>query len=821
MFLPPHRFYNQPKIIYSDTMRQLTGVLLLAFFTTACKTTAPVVQQTPPPPVILTLGNKDFTADDFFQSFTKNQLSSDSAQRTDVKEYFDLYTNMKLKVLAAEDEKRDTTEGFREEINTYRKQLAQSYLTDKVLVESMAAEAYQRMQQDVNASHILLSVTEDASPTDTLAAYQSALAIRKRALAGEDFAQLARENSQDATTAQNGGNLSYFTAFSIVYPLETAAYNTPVGSVSMPIRTRFGYHLMKVNERRPSRGRIRVAHILVRLSPSADEAGQKAARDRINAAYARLEKGEPFEIVCREVSDDATSKATGGVLPLRETGRQVPAFEEAAFALSKPGDLSKPVRTNYGWHIIKLIERRGMESYADLAPSLRQRVTTDTRADVLRQATVQRLRKEYAVTENKSVLEDALAKADTSLLLGKWRVAEPLDPALQNKTLVSIATQSASGQSRPAGAESSTVNEFFAYVRQRQQPQRNPAMAEAAGLPTTVSGSPAIAMRRLFDRFVGDQLIAIEEANLEKKSPEFRSLMSEIRDGVLLSQVMEQNVWERSMADSTGQLQYYEQNKNKYQFPERAAATIVVAQNDQWLKQATDMLNGKPPYQLRRSAADLPYDKNQTALTQSGRESLFDVLVAMVRNPDYIVEVSGSHDATERDSVSAGRIRAVVGYLQQNGISLSRITEKDYQGERPGTPTTDAKAQRRVRFQYFTNSKADIAKVLSSKGQSLTGDSPADNPAVVITEGVFARGANPYLDQAGPWKPGTTVLHPSGKAVSVTINRTEPPRAKTFAEARGSVINDYQAVLEKQWLGQLRQKYPVKVNEEEIRKLVK
>ncbi len=274
---------------------------MLACLLVACKTTVPVVQQTPPPPpVILSLGNRAFTTDDFFQSFTKNQLSSDSAQRTDVNQYFDLYTNLKLKVVAAEDEKRDTTEAFREEMNTYRKQLAQSYLTDNVLVESLAAEAYQRMQQEVNVSHILVPVVEDAAPADTLTAYQTALALRKRALDGEDFATIARAHSQDATTAATGGSLGYFTAFSVVYPLETAAYTTPVGTVSMPVRTRSGYHLVRVNDRRPGRGTVRVAHILVRISPSADETGQKAAQQRIDAAYARLQTGEPFETVCRE-----------------------------------------------------------------------------------------------------------------------------------------------------------------------------------------------------------------------------------------------------------------------------------------------------------------------------------------------------------------------------------------------------------------------------------------------------------------------------------------------------------------------------------------
>lgn len=784
-------------------MRHVTGGLLLALFVSACKTTTPVVQQTPPKPVILTLGNKTFTTDDFFQSFTKNQLSADSAQRTDIKEYFDLYTNLKLKVLAAEAEGHDTTEAFREEMATYRKQLAQSYLTDKLQVESLAAEAYQRMQQDVNAQHILISVSEDAPPADTLAAYQKIGSLRQQALAGTDFAQLARDNSQDMATAKTGGNLGFVPVFDVVYPLETAIYTTPIGSISQPVRTRFGYHLIKVNSRRPSRGRARVAHILVRISPGADEAGQKAAQDRIDAAYARLQKGDSFELVCREVSDDATSKTNGGVLPMFEPGRWVPAFEDATFSLIKPGDYSKPVRTNYGWHIIKLIERRGIEPYTTLAPSLRQRVMTDSRAELLRQATVQRLRKEYPVDEVKTLLDVALTKADSSLLRGQWRYTEPLDPALQGKTLVTVARQPY------------TVNQFFAYVRQRQQPQRNPALASNPATQTDrpVSGSPVVAMHRLYDRFVGDQLMATEEANLDKKSPEFRALMSEIRDGVLLSQMMEQNVWDRSMSDSTGQRLYFEQNKAKYRFPERAVATIVIAPTDSLLKQATTLFSSRPPYQLRRSAAPLAFTKNQTTLTPQLRENLFDVLVVMSRNPDYVVEVSGSHDPSEADTVSASRIRNVVSYLQKNGIALSRIMEKDYQGARPGVARDD---QRNVTFQYFSHSKEDAVRVLNSRFAA-----SGNQPALTITEGVFAEGTNPYLDAINQWKVGTTTLHRDNKAIAVIISRIEPARAQTFAEARGTVINEYQAQLEKQWLAQLKQTYPVKVNEQEIQRLVK
>ncbi len=447
-------------------MRHCLGGFLLALFVTACKTTAPVVvKQTPPEPVLLSLGTKTFTTDDFFQSFTKNQLSADSSLRTNVNDYFTLYTNLKLKVLAAEAEGRDTTEAFREEMTTYRKQLAQAYLTDKPLIESLASEAYQRMQEEVNVAHILIPVAEYALPADTLTAYKQALAVRKQAQSGTDFAKLALDYSKDATTAQKGGNLGYTTAFGLIYPLETAAYTTPVGAVSQPVRTRFGYHLVKVNSRRPSRGRVRVAHILVRLSPDADEPAKEVAQQRIDAIYARLQKGESFEVVCRDVSDDATSRNNGGVLPPFEPGRWVPAFEDTAFALTAPGNYSEPVRTNYGWHIIKLVERKPLESYAILSPSLRQRVTTDSRADLVRQTTLQRLKSTYPVRENAAILPIAFAKADSSLLRGQWRYTEPLDAALQEKQMVLIAE-------KPY-----TVNQFFDYVQQRQQPQRNPALA--------------------------------------------------------------------------------------------------------------------------------------------------------------------------------------------------------------------------------------------------------------------------------------------------------------------------------------------------------
>ncbi|MBC8155000.1 MAG: peptidylprolyl isomerase [Bacteroidetes bacterium] len=763
---------------------RLSGSLLASALVMACKTVAPPVAQQPAPtqPMILTLGTKSFPTDDFFQSFTKNQTATDSIQQTDIKDYLVLYTNLKLKVLAAEQQGRDTTEAFREEIATYRKQLAQSYLNDKVLIENLTAEAYQRLGEELAVSHLLIAVAEDAAPADTLAAYRQARDLRERLLKGDDFTGLARQFSKDPTVSRNNGNLGYITAFKTVYPVEVAAYSTPVGQISQPVRTRFGYHLLKVSDRRPGRGKIQVAHILLRLSPGADAASQTAVKTRIDEVYARLQKGESFETLCRAYSDDGQSKNAGGVLPYFGTNQNVPAFEEAAYALTTPGSYSKPVQTNYGWHILKLIDRKPLESYTDLAPALRQRVMVDTRGEVIRQASVQRLRKDYPVQTIGPVLQAALSKADTSLLAGNWKITEPLDATLEGKTLVTI------------NGKSATVNQFFTYVRQRQQPVAGPGAV------------PALAMQRLYDRFVGDRLMAAAEANLDTKSPEFRALLNEIRDGVLLSQVMEEKVWGRSMADSVGQQQFYEQNKARYTLPERAFATVIVAQNDSVLNQTRRLLTASP-YPLRRTTTGLSYEKGKTVLTPVQREALYEMLATMVKNQDYVLEVAGSREASEADSVSAGRLLAVVNYLTTNGIDLNRIIERDLSAYRPGTTGKDA--QRRVTFQYFSTAKADVERVLNANG-----------PVVSIVDGAFAKGADPHVD-AVAWKPGTTTLHPGTKSVLVSVSRIDPARTKTFAEARGTVINEYQDFLEKQWLAQLRQQYPVQINDTEMRKLSK
>jgi peptidyl-prolyl cis-trans isomerase SurA len=758
-----------------NRMRYLTFVCAIGLLI-GCKT-KPVIQ-TRPDSVILTIGNQQIKTDDFFQSFTKNQFSADTTKQMSVEDYLELYINLKLKVVAAQKEGRDTTTDFKEEIATLRRQLSQPFLSDKLLIDNLVAEAYQRSKEEIRASHILIAVSPDASPADTLSAYRAALALRGRIIEGEGFAEMAIKLSKDFKTASEGGDLGYFTVFQTVYPFETAAYQLESGKISNPVRTSSGYHLIKVTDRRAARGKLQVAHVLVSMSNSANPEGQIAAKNRIEEAYERIRQGESFEVVCREYSTDQTTKNNGGVLGAFGTGQWVPSFEDAAYSLKKIGDVSKPFKTNYGWHIIKLINRLAIPTFQESATLFRQKVVTDSRKEIIAESMSQKLRKQYKIDENSDVKDDAIALLDTSLLSGRWKLK--LLP-ISTKPIFEIEKQSY------------LANQFLGFVANKQEP-----IAKGSDLK--------VLAQRYYKQYVDKQLLEYEEMNLEKKYPEFKALMSEVYDGILLSQVMTQQVWDKSIADTTGQRLYYEAHKDKYRYPERATATIITADNDSLVVRTKEALSTSPPYQLRRKGTDLIFDNRQTDLTSSHRESLFDVAITMLRNENYLIEVSGFSDSTEPDSLSGIRIRNAVKALTNNRIPLSRVMEKD---NGKFKPTFDAVKNRRVSFQYFSTSKKDIEKTLNDLKIG----------TVNISESVLTKNTNKYIDDKN-WKVGSFSTMINGKKAWISIGNIELSRIKKLNEARGAVINDYQRQLEKDLLTKLKVQFPVIKNEEELKKLV-
>ncbi len=304
--------------------------------------------------VLMTINDKPVYSQEFINVYNKNlDLVKDESQKS-VDGYLDLFIDYKLKVAEAYAQDLHKETNYKLEFEKYRDQLSRNYIYDTKVTEDLAIEAYNRSKEEIDADHILVRVGYDDSPQDTLAAYNKISEARTKALAGQDFKKLVAEYSEEPGAAKRGGALGYFTAFSMVYPFESMAYKTPEGEISEIVRTNFGYHILKINDRRPSSDPILVSHIMIAVKDGNDDDAKK----RINEIYQLLQQGNDFESLAKEFSDDKSSGVKGGRLKQFKRGQlRSPEFENAAYELKNIGEISKPIKTNFGWHVIRLEER--------------------------------------------------------------------------------------------------------------------------------------------------------------------------------------------------------------------------------------------------------------------------------------------------------------------------------------------------------------------------------------------------------------------------------------------------------------------------------
>ncbi|RIJ36840.1 peptidylprolyl isomerase [Pontibacter oryzae] len=736
-------------------------------------------------PAIATLGSQPISLTEFRYVYEKNNSGNDDAYtRQSLSEYLDLYTNFKLKVIEAEKRGLDTTMAFKRELEGYKEQLAQPYLTEKSVTDQLVREAYERMKQEVNASHILISVAPDAAPEDTLAAYNQSMKLRQRAQNGEDFGKLAQEFSQDPSAAENKGSLGYFTALQMVYPFEDAAYKTAVGQISMPVRTRFGYHLIKVNNKREARGEAKVAHIMVRSTPGAPAADSLAAKQRAEAIFKRVQKGEDWTKLAAEFSEDANSAANGGELPWFGTGRMIPSFEEAAFGLQKPGDVSKPVYTPYGWHIIKLAEKRNLSPYEEMEQYLRNKIAKDSRSELNKTAFLKRIKHENSFIESAETKATAMAAATDELLQGKWRFNA--DDKTLKQTLFTI-------QGKPY-----TIGEFYTYAQEQQRPR--------------ATGSATHAMNVLYNNFVESKLVEYERNNLANKYTDYRMLVQEYHDGILLFQLMDEKVWSKAVEDSVGLRNYFNQNRDKYKWAERADAIVISAANKELLQQAQQQLATRRYPISFGKLTDVLFTQNKAELSAEGKAKLKELANMLQNNQDLSLDVNGHTDARENAKLAEARAAAATAYLKEQGAPTAQITSNSLGKSKqagPDNTETGRRRNRRVSFTLYTSELAALADNLNKKN-------PLD---VQITEKKFQHGENKALDTID-WKAGSYTLQQNGREYLILIKDVLPPAQKELSEVRGQAISDYQNYLEEQWVQELRAKYPVQIKDSEVEKLV-
>lgn len=521
-----------------------------------------VVAEVKPNPVVFTYGSDTVFKNEFERLLYKNKPNKDKPTEKDVREYLDLYINFKLKVKEAKLMQLDTNPNFKSELGGYRKQLANPYLTDKKVSESLMKEAYERMKTEINGSHILLFCNENASPADTLAAYNKLIDLRKRALKGENFDSLASKYSDDPSAKKQGAKLGWYTVFQMVYPFENQSYKTNKGDISMPFRTQFGYHILKINDKRPARGEVKLAHIMIRTPYEAAPEQVMDAQHKIDSIYTQLNSGEDFGKLAEKYSqDEGSSKNKGEMNWIASLSGYPEEFKDAAFALSV-NQVSKPFKTNFGWHIIKLLDTRPLGEYKDLLDVIKQKTNKDTRSESSKAAVVARVKKENNYKENPANLKAFAATLDSSFINATWTYDED---KISTNPLFTI------------GTATYTVKDFASYVKANQQP------LEKASIQMTVAN--------MFRQWADNKCIAYEESILDTKYEDFRNVMQEYNDGILLFDLTDKKVWTKAVSDTIGLDKFYEANKNNYKWKDRVSYAVYTCVDDNTKKEAVKMLS--------------------------------------------------------------------------------------------------------------------------------------------------------------------------------------------------------------------------------------
>jgi len=510
--------------------------------------TIPLFSQKSKEDILMTIKDRNITLDEFERIYKKNNTNT-AVEQQSVDEYLDLFVNFKLKVIAAEELGLDTTEAFIKEFNGYRKQLARPYMADKTEMERLVKEAYDRSLYDVHAGHIIVRCDMDASPADTAIAYAKAFRIHQRILNGEDFAAVARDASEDPTAKTNAGDLGYFTVFRMVYPLESAAYNTQPGKISLPFRSLYGYHVIKVHDKRPDIGTVKVAHIMVLTPQTMDSTQLKEARKKILQYYDSLKAGAAFEDIARKYSEDRGTAARGGELAPFGTGRMVPEFENAAFALKNPGDISGPVKTAFGWHIIKLLEHKGSEDFETMKPELQDMINKSDRAGIPRQVMLEKIKSDYHFKEYLENLKPFYRIVDSTYFTRGWSASKTSD---LNEVMFTL------------DQDRYTQEQFAAFLEKEQ-----------GGKPMNIQ----VLVNRKYTQFVENSLIDYEESKLPGKYPDYKYLLQEYHDGILLFDLTDKMVWSKAIKDTAGLEEFYKKQKNQYMWGKRIEATIYTCRD--------------------------------------------------------------------------------------------------------------------------------------------------------------------------------------------------------------------------------------------------
>lgn len=618
--------------------------------------------------VLLTVAGEQIRTSEFLRVYNKNlDLVKDESQK-DVDGYLKLFTEYQLKLKEAKRLKLHEDAKYQREFLKYKKQLTQNYLSENKVTVALVKEAYNRSTYDINASHILVRL--DPNAKDTINAYNEVLALKKRVeKEGYDVVKKDAHNGSSVFLE----DLGYFSAFKMVYDFETAAFNTPKGEMSMPFRTQFGYHVVKVNDKRKSRGTITAAHIMISLNQKDSLLNPE---ERIKSIYQKLQQGESFESLAKQFSDDKSSAKNGGKLTAFKSGQlSSTKFEDEAFALSKDDEVSQPFKTQYGWHIVKRLDYKPIQSFEELKPSIEAKVKRDGRSKLINTAMVKELEQRYQISSNPEAKKYFESILDEEFFKRSWKLPEGFE---KNKPVFTI------------------NNRTFTYIEFGQH------LMSAQRIYANKSEPFSSVTDKEYQRFYEKSILQYREDNLELENEEFANIIKEYRDGLLLFDLMEKEVWNKASKDSVGLERYYQEHKNNYQWSDRVDVSIA------------------------------------TTATKDNAEKILKML-------------------------------------------------------------KKGKSEEHINSELNTD----------------------NNQNVIFTKGIFNTNDN-KLPKGFVVKEGVSKIYKHNEAFHVLdIKAVLPAGVKTLEEAKGNVINDYQAEIEANWLAGLKDRFKVSINEKALKAVKK
>ncbi len=624
--------------------------------------------------VLLTIDGEPVYVSEFKRVYNKNlDLVKEESQKT-IDGYLELFIDYKLKIAEAYDQKLNEQSSYKQEFSKYQEQLTRNYIYDNNSTDDLAREAYDRGLEEVEAEHILIMVKYEDMPIDTLTAYNKIIKIRERAIKGEDFKDLAKRYSDEPGAEERAGYLGYFSVFAMVYPFENMAYNTPVGEISEIVRTQFGYHLIHVLNKRKKGSEISVSHIMI--SDKEDDTRTFKPNERIREIWKLLDQGESFDKLAKQFSDDKNSAIKGGKLNRFSRGAlRSKAFESYAFNLKEPGKISKPFLTNFGWHIVKLDEIHPIETFEQRKEHLEKRVKQGNRSKVITNAINIKIKEKYGFKAGASFKEDFMAYLPEEALKRKYHYDSV--PPVADKVIFTI------------GDKNVSYEAFARYIESRQKRLAQYRQKE-------------LLINDMYAEFELIELKKYFRDRLEFENEDYAATISEYRNGLLIFDLMNANIWQKAKTDSLGLDSFYNKSKDNYQWEKRVNAVIVSATTKEFAEQASKLLSeGKIETEIKE--------------------------VMNTTKKVNVIVTSGKFEITNR--------QLPLGFTTQKGVS------KIYNNE--------------------------------------------------------------------------------GSFIVVNVAEIIPPGRKEFEEVRGKVLNNYQNHLEEEWMSSLRNKFKVRVNKKALKKVKK